>query len=161
MALFLNSDLNSNFFISNTTLGCDVKLPRVIIVLELCTFLKLRLSLTKVLDSLIILGSDGSHFWEPHTGRYVVTNLWTFDSFNRREDLKADLKGINASLPAPPLFTGLRLFKDYDLSLLVSYIDWKPFFDVWQLRGKYPNRGYPKIFKDKDVGRYLIIHDGL
>ncbi|KAF3854123.1 hypothetical protein F7725_014811, partial [Dissostichus mawsoni] len=35
---------------------------------------------------------------------------------------------------------------------LEEFIDWKPFFDVWQLRGKYPNRGYPKIFKDKTVG---------
>ncbi len=34
----------------------------------------------------------------------------------------------------------------------MPYIDWKPFFDVWQLRGKYPNRGYPKIFDDADVG---------
>eukprot|EP00061_Rhincodon_typus_P016151 g44213.t1 len=41
---------------------------------------------------------------------------------------------------------------DYDLRRLMSYIDWKPFFDVWQLKGKYPNRGYPKIFRDKTVG---------
>ena len=23
---------------------------------------------------------------------------------------------------------------------------------TWQLRGRYPNRGYPKIFKDENVG---------
>ncbi len=34
----------------------------------------------------------------------------------------------------------------------MRYIDWKPFFDVWQLRGKYPNRGFPKVFKDATVG---------
>jgi 5-methyltetrahydrofolate--homocysteine methyltransferase len=45
---------------------------------------------------------------------------------------------------------------DYDLNTLVTYIDWKPFFDVWQLRGKYPNRGYPKIFNDETVGKNLI-----
>ena len=28
----------------------------------------------------------------------------------------------------------------------------RPFFQVWQLRGKYPNRGYPKIFNDETVG---------
>uniref|UniRef100_A0AAZ3PLA3 Methionine synthase n=1 Tax=Oncorhynchus tshawytscha TaxID=74940 RepID=A0AAZ3PLA3_ONCTS len=49
-------------------------------------------------------------------------------------------------------FLGTRVFEGYDLRRLVDYIDWKPFFDVWQLRGKYPNRGYPKIFKDKTVG---------
>jgi 5-methyltetrahydrofolate--homocysteine methyltransferase len=27
-----------------------------------------------------------------------------------------------------------------------------PFFQTWELRGRYPNRGYPKIFQDKDVG---------
>ncbi|XP_033624581.1 methionine synthase-like isoform X1 [Asterias rubens] len=54
--------------------------------------------------------------------------------------------------PVTPAFIGTKSFKDYDLNRLVPYIDWKPFFDVWQLRGKYPNRGYPKIFKDKTVG---------
>ena len=38
----------------------------------------------------------------------------------------------------------------------MPYIDWKPFFDLWQLRGKYPNRGYPKIFKDKTVGQEAL-----
>ena len=38
------------------------------------------------------------------------------------------------------------------MNQIVPYIDWKPFFDVWQLKGKYPNRGYPKIFNDETVG---------
>lgn len=54
--------------------------------------------------------------------------------------------------PVVPKFLGTKVFSNYDLSLLVPYIDWKPFFDVWQLRGKYPNRGFPKIFKDATVG---------
>ncbi|XP_033734273.1 methionine synthase-like [Pecten maximus] len=54
--------------------------------------------------------------------------------------------------PVPPNIIGIKMFENYDLSRLIPYIDWKPFFDVWQLRGKYPNRGYPKIFKDKTVG---------
>lgn len=52
-----------------------------------------------------------------------------------------------------PQFLGTRVFDTYDLRKLVDFIDWKPFFDVWQLRGKYPNRGYPKIFNDKTVGK--------
>uniref|UniRef100_A0AC35U6X1 Methionine synthase n=1 Tax=Rhabditophanes sp. KR3021 TaxID=114890 RepID=A0AC35U6X1_9BILA len=51
-----------------------------------------------------------------------------------------------------PTFTGAKTIEDVGLEHLVPYIDWKPFFDVWQLRGKYPNRGYPNIFKDADVG---------
>ncbi|RKP23035.1 activation domain of methionine synthase [Syncephalis pseudoplumigaleata] len=38
------------------------------------------------------------------------------------------------------------------MNTLIKYIDWNPFFQVWQLRGRYPNRGYPKIFKDEAVG---------
>ncbi len=47
---------------------------------------------------------------------------------------------------------GTQTFLNYDLGSLVEYIDWKPFFDTWQLRGKYPNSRYPKIFDDKTVG---------
>ncbi|XP_047465055.1 methionine synthase isoform X2 [Mugil cephalus] len=58
------------------------------------------------------------------------------------------------SLPRPvrPQFLGTRVFEWNDLESVMPFIDWKPFFDVWQLRGKYPNRGYPKIFNDKTVG---------
>lgn len=54
--------------------------------------------------------------------------------------------------PIEPTFLGRKTLNNYDLKTLVSYIDWKPFFDVWQLRGKYPNRGFPKIFNDETVG---------
>ncbi|KAL5463871.1 hypothetical protein EMCRGX_G032815 [Ephydatia muelleri] len=54
--------------------------------------------------------------------------------------------------PVRPNALGVTEFLDYDLERLIPYIDWKPFFDVWQLRGKYPNRGYPKIFNDQEVG---------
>jgi 5-methyltetrahydrofolate--homocysteine methyltransferase len=33
-----------------------------------------------------------------------------------------------------------------------QYIDWNPFFALWQLRGRYPNRNFPKIFDDERVG---------
>lgn len=52
-----------------------------------------------------------------------------------------------------PTFLGVKVFNKYSLETLRKYIDWAPFFSVWQLRGKYPNRGYPKIFNDKDVGK--------
>ncbi|XP_051273084.1 methionine synthase isoform X1 [Dicentrarchus labrax] len=67
------------------------------------------------------------------------------------------------SMPRPvrPQFLGTRVFEWYDLNSLVDFIDWKPFFDVWQLRGKYPNRGYPKIFNDKTIGSEArrVFHD--
>ena len=54
--------------------------------------------------------------------------------------------------PKRPLFLGTKVFKDFPIEELVPYIDWKCFFDVWQLRGKYPNGRYPKIFQDATVG---------
>uniref|UniRef100_H2Y1G0 Methionine synthase n=1 Tax=Ciona intestinalis TaxID=7719 RepID=H2Y1G0_CIOIN len=55
-----------------------------------------------------------------------------------------------------PTFLGNKVYHEYHIEKLLQYIDWKPFFDVWQLRGKYPNRGYPKIFKDKTVGEEAL-----
>ncbi|XP_041670829.1 methionine synthase isoform X3 [Cheilinus undulatus] len=67
-----------------------------------------------------------------------------------------------SSTPVRPQFLGPRVFSHYDLTRVCDFIDWKPFFDVWQLRGKYPNRGYPKIFNDKTVGEEArrVFNDG-
>ena len=53
--------------------------------------------------------------------------------------------------PARPAFIGSRMI-EYSVESVVPFIDWNPFFQVWQLRGKYPNRNYPKIFDDATVG---------
>jgi 5-methyltetrahydrofolate--homocysteine methyltransferase len=60
---------------------------------------------------------------------------------------------INEPAPVKPTFLGTKVYKEYPLGELLAYIDWKPFFDVWSLRGKYPNKGYPKIFNDATVGK--------
>jgi 5-methyltetrahydrofolate--homocysteine methyltransferase len=39
---------------------------------------------------------------------------------------------------AVPSFTGIRVLKEYPLAELVPYIDWTPFFHVWELKGRYP-----------------------
>lgn len=41
---------------------------------------------------------------------------------------------------------------EMSLEEVVPFIDWNPFFQLWELRGRYPNRGFPKIFKDEKVG---------
>lgn len=51
-----------------------------------------------------------------------------------------------------PSLLGVQALKDIPLEEILPYIDWNPFFQTWQLRGKYPNRGYPKIFNDANVG---------
>ena len=40
--------------------------------------------------------------------------------------------------PARPSFLRSRILGDVPLSELVPYIDWTPFFHVWELRGTYP-----------------------
>ena len=67
----------------------------------------------------------------------------------RSRKLKVDLK----TMPAPPTpnFLGTKVV-EFSIDELIKYIDWNPFFQTWQLRGKYPNRGYPKIFNDEQVG---------
>jgi len=57
-----------------------------------------------------------------------------------------------SNVPPRPKLLGTKIFTDYPLAELIPFIDWSPFFQVWQLRGKYPNRGFPKIFKDETVG---------
>lgn len=44
------------------------------------------------------------------------------------------------------------MIKEHPISEILEYIDWTPFFQVYQLRGKYPNRDYPNIFQDARVG---------
>jgi 5-methyltetrahydrofolate--homocysteine methyltransferase len=40
--------------------------------------------------------------------------------------------------PPRPTFTGTRAFADWDLADLARYIDWTPFFQTWELKGRYP-----------------------
>ena len=42
--------------------------------------------------------------------------------------------------PKPQWETGkAHLFVDYDLEELRRYIDWQPFFNAWEMKGKYPD----------------------
>ena len=60
----------------------------------------------------------------------------------------------NTSPPVCPPKGGLGVqhIRDFPLADVVNNIDWSPFFQTWELRGRYPNRGYPKIFNDEKVG---------
>ncbi|PZM13698.1 methionine synthase [Rhizobium tubonense] len=37
-----------------------------------------------------------------------------------------------------PSFLGTKVFENYDLAELAKYIDWTPFFQTWELKGRYP-----------------------
>jgi 5-methyltetrahydrofolate--homocysteine methyltransferase len=47
-----------------------------------------------------------------------------------------------------PSFLGTRVLKDFSLESIASYIDWTPFFHVWELRGSYP-----RILEDARAGK--------
>ena len=40
--------------------------------------------------------------------------------------------------PNPPAFLGKKIIDSLALDILVPYIDWTPFFQTWELSGKYP-----------------------
>jgi 5-methyltetrahydrofolate--homocysteine methyltransferase len=46
-----------------------------------------------------------------------------------------------------PTFLGNKYFYNYDLAEIAKYIDWTPFFQTWELHGKYP-----AILEDEVVG---------
>jgi 5-methyltetrahydrofolate--homocysteine methyltransferase len=49
--------------------------------------------------------------------------------------------------PKKPTFLGVKTFTDYDLGELVDIIDWTPFFQTWELTGRFP-----AILDDPKVG---------
>jgi 5-methyltetrahydrofolate--homocysteine methyltransferase len=40
--------------------------------------------------------------------------------------------------PVKPTFLGIRQFDDYSLEEISQYIDWSPFFQTWEISGRYP-----------------------
>lgn len=53
----------------------------------------------------------------------------------------------DAYTPPTPQYLGVKVFEAYDLRELSGYIDWTPFFQAWELAGKYP-----VILEDEIVG---------
>ncbi|WP_040395899.1 methionine synthase [Cesiribacter andamanensis] len=41
--------------------------------------------------------------------------------------------------PPKPKFLGQEKFVNYPLEEIAAYIDWTPFFQTWELKGRYPN----------------------
>ena len=62
----------------------------------------------------------------------------------RANKLKIDFKPEDI---VKPKVLGITVLEDFDLRVLVDFIDWTPFFRSWDLHGKYP-----EILEDKVVG---------
>jgi 5-methyltetrahydrofolate--homocysteine methyltransferase len=63
----------------------------------------------------------------------------------RGNAVKLDWSG--AYQPPKPSFIGSKVLNDYPIAELVDYIDWTPFFQTWELSGKFP-----AILDDAKVG---------
>jgi 5-methyltetrahydrofolate--homocysteine methyltransferase len=56
--------------------------------------------------------------------------------------------GWDSYVPPTPAQPGVHVFDDYPLADLLDVIDWTPFFQAWELAGKYP-----AILQDEVVGQ--------
>ncbi|AXE21214.1 methionine synthase [Runella rosea] len=80
---------------------------------------------------------------EDHAKRQQAKEAVTIEAA-RANKTKIDWEAFT---PTKPKFLGNKYFYDYPLEDIAKYIDWTPFFQTWQLHGKYP-----KIFDDAVVG---------
>jgi len=62
----------------------------------------------------------------------------------RANAFKPDWAGYK---PPKPSFLGTRTFRNYDIADLVPVIDWTPFFQTWELKGRFP-----QILEDEKQG---------
>ncbi|HEY6204688.1 MAG TPA: methionine synthase [Chthoniobacterales bacterium] len=87
--------------------------------------------------------ADYARLREEHAGKVRAKKLLTL------EQARANRTAIDWSSyePPQPEFLGNRAMSPA-IGDLVDYIDWSPFFHVWELRGRYP-----AIFDDPTVGK--------
>jgi len=87
--------------------------------------------------------ADYAEIRERHKHRGDGKRLVSLDKA-RGQKFRGDWANYTPPTPNQP---GLHVFDDYPLADLVDYIDWTPFFNTWELAGKYP-----AILTDEIVG---------
>ncbi len=80
---------------------------------------------------------------EQHEGKKGKASYVTLAEA-RAHGVKIDWKNYT---PPRPWLSGVHKFEDYPLDKIAEYIDWSPFFNAWELAGRYP-----KILQDEVVG---------
>ena len=101
-----------------------------------------------------LLGEGVAKFWadvradyervrQLHAGKKQAP-LWPIDKARAN---KARIDWASYTPPVPK-FIGQRLFTHIDLAELLPFMDWTPFFQTWDLAGKYP-----AILNDEVVGQ--------
>ncbi|MCD9121973.1 MULTISPECIES: methionine synthase [Cupriavidus] len=94
---------------------------------------------TRYLDE---LRADYERIRTQHANKKAVPMVTLAEA--RKNKTPVDWSGY---VPPKPKFIGRRVFRNYDLAELANYIDWAPFFQTWDLAGKFP-----AILNDEIVG---------
>ncbi|MFT5185096.1 MAG: 5-methyltetrahydrofolate--homocysteine methyltransferase [Flavobacteriales bacterium] len=81
---------------------------------------------------------------EMYLSRRTEKEYLTLD-LAQKNSMKLDWDSYTPTIPA---HQGVQSFTDVPISILREYIDWTPFFQTWEMRGKYP-----QIFNDKIIGK--------
>ncbi|OSQ38454.1 methionine synthase [Thalassospira mesophila] len=80
---------------------------------------------------------------ERHAAQQLQKKRFALDAARAN---KAQLDWENYT-PVAPVKPGLTVFENFDLAELVKRFDWKPFFETWELHGRFP-----AILDDEVVG---------
>ena len=82
-------------------------------------------------------------FREEYAGRQTVKNYVSIAEA-RANKINIDWSNTNIKKPS---FLGTKKFENYSLKEISEYIDWTPFFQSWDLHGKFP-----RLLEDEIVG---------
>ncbi len=86
---------------------------------------------------------DYAHVAETHAKAELAKQRVPLEAARKNAE-KLDWAGY---VPPRPIFTGARILSLIDVKELIPYIDWTPFFQSWELKGRYP-----KILEDEKQG---------
>jgi 5-methyltetrahydrofolate--homocysteine methyltransferase len=86
---------------------------------------------------------DYDRLREHHAKHRSAKKLLSLEEARKRK-LTIDWKESDLAVPRK---RGVQVFSDFPLTELVPYIDWTPFFQTWELHGKFPT-----ILTDEVVG---------
>ena len=96
------------------------------------------------------LAEDYAREREAHATRAAKSKLIPIGAA-RRNGVPLDWSTFE---PLVPRELGIHVFDNYPLAELVDYIDWSPFFQAWEIKGRYP-----EILDDPSVGEQAgILH---
>jgi len=78
-----------------------------------------------------------------HQNKHKVKDFISLDEARKNKEVI----DWDKTVIVKPKQLGISVLKNVSIELLRGYIDWTPFFQTWELRGRYPS-----IFEDKIVG---------